>query len=68
MAQEGQAEQRRLLAEQRANVDAVEAGQRRLVRGGGGGMLAFLDDEDLGGSPQALGGTATADRKLRVAA
>lgn len=65
MAQEAQAEQRALLAKQQADVAAVEAGQRRLVRGGGGGMLAFLDDEELGGSPQALGGT---DRKLRAAA
>ena len=46
LAREAQAEQRAQLAKQRGDLDAIEAGQKRLRQGGGGGLLAFLDGED----------------------
>jgi hypothetical protein len=70
MTRDAQAEQRRLLAEQTRRVEAVEAGQRRLIRGGGGGLLAFLgaeDEEPIGGDGATLGATRTRQRSLVAA-
>lgn len=54
MAEMAQAEQRSQIAGERARVDAVEAGQRR-VRTGGRGMLAFIEEQ----LSSALGGGRT---------
>jgi hypothetical protein len=66
MARESQAEQRANLARERARIDAVEAGQRNVMRGGGGGLLAFLDEEEapLGGTAQPVGSQKTRSRSL----
>lgn len=42
--QEAQAEQRRMLEEERRRTEAIEAGQRRVLTGGRG-LLAFIEDE-----------------------
>jgi hypothetical protein len=73
MARENQAEQRANLAAerkrmeaQRKRIEAVEAGQRNVLRGGGGGMLAFLEEEEtpLGGTAQPVGSQKTRSRSL----
>lgn len=54
LAEEAQAAQRAALAKQQADLDAVEAGQRKMLAGGGGGLLAFINskvkDETLRGT------------------
>lgn len=62
LAQEAQARQAALIVEEKANVAAVEAGQRA-IRGGGGGLLAFIDKKVTGGDgglAQLLGGRSMA--------
>lgn len=43
LAAEAQAAQRQALADQQEKLALVEAGQKRLRRGGGGGLLAYID-------------------------
>jgi hypothetical protein len=66
MAREAQRDQRNNLAAERKRLDAVEAGQRNVMRGGGGGLLAFLDEEEapLGGDVQPVGSQKTRSRSL----
>jgi len=43
LAKKAQKKQEAMLATERRNVDAVEAGQRQVAQGGGG-LLAYVDD------------------------
>lgn len=43
LAQEAQRRQTQQLAEQERKLTAVETGQLALARGGGGGLLAYID-------------------------
>lgn len=52
MAKAAQAEQRALLDEQERKISAIEAGQRALRKGGGRGLLAYIEDQ----LPASLGG------------
>ena len=56
LAAEAQAAQRAEIAEQKRRVALVEAGQQRLRSGGGGGLLAFIDNRIGGSLATALGG------------
>lgn len=58
LAAEAQAAQRAEIAEQKRRVALVEAGQQRLRSGGGGGLLAFIDNRIGGSLATALGGGA----------
>jgi diacylglycerol kinase family enzyme len=62
LAAQAQAEQRQRIREETERVAAVEAGERRILNNGGGGMLAFIDNtvaeeeqtrlrRQLGGAP-----------------
>ncbi|MGE0698292.1 MAG: hypothetical protein AB7O57_04280 [Hyphomicrobiaceae bacterium] len=64
LAEQAQADQRAELERQRRNLDLIEAGQRRIASGGGGGGLAFVDgtlaNATLGGQTAPLGGQTAA--------
>lgn len=55
LAAEAQALQRAEIDKREASVAAVEAGQKKLMAGGGGGLLAFVDKARLA---TTLGGAA----------
>jgi N-acetylmuramic acid 6-phosphate (MurNAc-6-P) etherase len=45
-----QNKQAAMLRQQARDINRIEAGQRRLYKGGGAGLLAFVDDEELNGT------------------
>lgn len=45
MAKQAQAEQKALLDKQEKRIAATENGQRKMLSGGGRGLLAYIEDE-----------------------